>query len=77
MTEVLKGKTVTEAQELFERFHEMVTGKSIPEAGDPDLEKLQVFHRLSEYPVRVKCATLVWHALRSALEEQDKAAVTE
>jgi nitrogen fixation NifU-like protein len=54
-----------------------VTGKLDGDPDDPDLEKLVVFHRLSEYPVRVKCATLVWHALQSALDEQPETSITE
>jgi len=77
MTEVLQGKTVSEAEELFRKFHSLVTGKFEGDLEDPDLEQLLVFHRLSEYPVRVKCATLVWHALQSALEETTNTASTE
>ena len=69
MIEVLQGRTVSEAEELFRKFHSLVTGKSNGNPDDGDTEKLLVFGRLSEYPVRVKCATLVWHALRSALGE--------
>lgn len=68
MTEVMRGKTLEEAKRLFQKFHDMVTGKLQAEAEDEDLERLVVFHRLHEYPVRVKCATLVWHALLSAIE---------
>jgi nitrogen fixation NifU-like protein len=70
MTEVLQGKTLAEAHELFHKFHDMVTGKAILDPDDEELDRLMVFHRLSEYPVRVKCATLVWHALLSALDEK-------
>lgn len=78
MTEVLKGKSEEEARELCRKFLGMVTGKSeVDSAGDEDLEKLLVFHRLSEYPVRVKCATLVWHALLAALENKYKEVSTE
>ena len=70
MTEVLQGKTLAEAHELFHKFHDMVMGKTIIDPDDEELERLLVFHRLSEYPVRVKCATLVWHALLSALDEK-------
>jgi len=65
LTETLKGKTRTQAEELFERFHNLVTGEG---AGDPaTLGKLAVFSGVSEFPTRVKCATLVWHTLKSAL----------
>jgi nitrogen fixation NifU-like protein len=77
MTEVLKGKTVAEAEELFRKFRSLVTGKSGTNSEDGELEQLMVFNRLSEYPVRVKCATLVWHALRSALDGTGDEATTE
>ena len=77
MTEVLEGKTITEARELFRKFHALVTGRMDGDPDDADLEKLVVFHRLSDYPVRVKCATLVWHALQSALNEETEAPITE
>jgi nitrogen fixation NifU-like protein len=77
MTEALKGKTIKEAKTMFRKFHDMVTGKN-EDAGDEDeLDKLFVFSRLSEYPVRVKCATLVWHAFLAALEEKEKSVSTE
>ncbi len=75
MTETLKGKTVEEAGALFERFHELVTGKA-----DEDLEtlgKLAVFGGVSEFPVRVKCATLSWHTTRAALNESGTKISTE
>ncbi|MGH9431490.1 MAG: Fe-S cluster assembly sulfur transfer protein SufU [Terriglobia bacterium] len=68
MTEALKGKTKVEAEALFEVFHDLVTGVYEPKAGSPGLGKLQVFSKVSDYPVRVKCATLAWHTMRSALE---------
>lgn len=77
MTEAMKGKTVDEARTMFEKFHDMVTGKAEFDPEDEDLAKLEVFHRLSEYPVRVKCATLVWHALLAALEDQPEVVSTE
>lgn len=76
MTERLKGATVGEAQELFEQFHDLVTGKS-PGGPDPDLGKLEVFSGVKEFPARVKCATMVWHTLRSALEQKDETISTE
>ena len=79
MTEVLQGKTLEEARELFEKFRGMVTGtiNADTPSSDEALDKLVVFHRLSEYPVRVKCATLVWHALLAAMEERSQAISTE
>ena len=71
MTSILKGKSEKEADEIFERFHRLVTKD---EAGDPEaLGKLAVFSGVREFPARVKCASLAWHTLRAALEgKQDK-----
>jgi nitrogen fixation NifU-like protein len=77
LTESLKGKTQAEAEALFERFHDLVTGKSEAAPGGPALGKLAVFEGVQKYPVRVKCATLPWHTLRAALENQDQAVSTE
>jgi nitrogen fixation NifU-like protein len=74
MTQVLKGKTCEQAEALFQKFHDLVTGK--PE-GEEDLGKLAVFSGVSEFPMRVKCATLAWHALHAALEGQEQAITTE
>lgn len=77
LTETLKGKTRAEAEALFESFHDLVTGKP-PRAGTaPALGKLAVFSGVSEFPVRVKCATLAWHTLKSALAGDQKVATTE
>jgi nitrogen fixation NifU-like protein len=65
MTEALKGKTVAEARELFEKFHDMVT--SSPEMPAPDLGKLSVLSGVREYPTRVKCASLAWHTMKAAI----------
>jgi len=72
MTQALKGKSKAEAQRLFETFHKLVTTGETN--GDrPELGKLAVFSGVSEFPVRVKCATLAWHTLQAALEgKQDK-----
>jgi|SRR4051812_6834950 nitrogen fixation NifU-like protein len=73
MTEALKGLTVGEARELFHGFHELVTKGGDPEA----LGKLAVFSGVREYPIRVKCATLAWHAVQAALDQQDHPVTTE
>ena len=66
MTAAVKGKSRREAEEVFARFHRMVTGR--PEAADSEtLGKLAVFSGVSAYPARVKCASLPWHALKAAL----------
>jgi len=75
MTEALKGLSVGEARDLFRGFHEMVT-KGAPE-GAQDLGKLAVFTGVREYPMRVKCATLAWHTLQAALDQQDRPVATE
>jgi nitrogen fixation protein NifU and related proteins len=71
MTEALKGRTVAEAQALFDRFHRMVT--TPPEQPVEDLGKLSVFAGVREFPVRVKCASLAWHTMKAAVEQQQKA----
>ena len=75
MTQALKGKRLEEAEQLFQKFHHVVTGKNGGEAND--LGKLAAFAGVSEYPVRVKCATLAWHALRAALQGEQHAVSTE
>ena len=77
MTQSLKGKTTAEAEKLFGRFHEMVTGHEPSEAEQAELGKLTVFSGVSEFPVRVKCATLAWHTLHAALEGKQDAVSTE
>ena len=75
MTQMLKGKTEAEAEGIFTKFHDLVTGHV---AGDrQDLGKLAVFAGVSEFPLRVKCATLAWHALRAALKGEQEAVSTE
>jgi nitrogen fixation NifU-like protein len=77
MTSVVKGKTRKEAEELFEEFHKLVTG-TLGDTGRVDgLGKLAAFSGVSEFPTRVKCATLAWHTLRAALEEKSEVVSTE
>ncbi len=76
MTEIVKGKTESEAEELFKKFHQMTTGKE----DNVDLEaigKLAVLAGVREYPARVKCATLAWHTLDAALKNDEKSISTE
>lgn len=71
MTEVLKGKTLEEADKLFKAFHAEVTGAatpSTPEELQDDLERLAPLEGVKAYPARVKCATLAWHAFEAALK---------
>ncbi len=76
MTSAVKGKTREEAEALFERFRRLVTG-SMETAEAETLGKLVVFSGLSEFPIRVKCASLSWHALKAALNEPDTVVSTE
>ena len=64
MTTALQGRTTADAQELFEKFHALMTGGS---SDDKALGKLVAFRGLAEFPMRVKCATLAWHAMKAAL----------
>lgn len=64
MTEALKGKTVVQAKQLFDRFHHLVTLDDNVE----DLGKLVILAGVREFPMRVKCATLAWHTLQAALD---------
>lgn len=75
MTEILKGKTRAEVEALFTRFHDLVTGAG--DAAADDLGKLAAFGGVSEFPARVKCATLCWHTLRAALDGQQAPISTE
>ncbi len=78
LTEVLKGKTRAETEALFSSFHDLVTGHgSETNPSGPALGKLKVFAGVSEFPVRVKCATLVWHTLRAALNHRNEQVTTE
>ena len=75
MTEALRGRPVDEVRRIFQRFHAIVTGEARP---DPEaMGKLAVFAGVSEYPARVKCATLAWHTLEAALEGADAPVSTE
>ena len=80
MTEILKGKTVDQAERLFEAFHKMCTEEEeVPELGREfadDLDRLQVLSGVRQFPMRVKCATLSWHALKAALTEGEPQKVT-
>lgn len=72
MSSTVKGKSKDEAGQLFDTFHGLVTGEP-GSLSTADLGRLAAFSGVSEFPARVKCATLAWHTLRSALEgHQDK-----
>lgn len=76
MTQAVKGKSKAEAKELFDTFHKLVTTGEA-DGGSGDLGKLAVFSGVSEFPVRVKCATLAWHTLQAALEGKQEKISTE
>jgi nitrogen fixation protein NifU and related proteins len=75
MTDIVKGKTIAEAEALFERFHRLIT-RSVDDPVD-DLGKLSVFAGVRQYPARVKCASLAWHTLRAATEARNEVVSTE
>jgi nitrogen fixation NifU-like protein len=77
MTSAVKGKSRAEAEELFERFRRMVMGEKTEEKERETLGKLAVFSGVSEFPARVKCATLAWHTLHGALESPGETVTTE
>jgi nitrogen fixation NifU-like protein len=72
MTEVLKGKSLAEAKQLFAQFHAKVTGgaaaEQLPESLEEEAERLEPLTGVKTYPARVKCATLPWHAFEAALK---------
>jgi nitrogen fixation NifU-like protein len=75
MTSALKGKTIAEAEDTFQRFHTMVTeGDKSAATG---LGKLAVLQGVCDFPTRVKCASLVWHTLNSALKGEEAPVSTE
>lgn len=77
MSSLLKGKTKAEAEILFERFHKLVTGALGAEAEAEELGKLAAFGGVSEFPARVKCASLAWHTLHAGLATDDAVVSTE
>lgn len=74
MTERVKGTKIGETLQLFENVHDMLTGSREP---DEQMEKLAALAGVREYPSRVKCASLAWHALKSALTGKDREISTE
>jgi nitrogen fixation protein NifU and related proteins len=77
MTMSLKGKTRGEAEALFQRFHQMLTGDPGKREVPDGLGKLTVFSGVCEFPIRVKCATLPWHTMHAALEGKAERISTE
>ena len=70
MTQAVKGKTKAEAENLFNEFHKMVTGELDIETDKNHLGKLKIFAGVLEFPARVKCASLSWHTVHAALNEE-------
>ncbi|MFH1023864.1 MAG: SUF system NifU family Fe-S cluster assembly protein [Planctomycetota bacterium] len=77
MTEAVKGKTRAEVAELFGKFHAMVTSDFEKEINTASLGKLAVLGGVRQFPIRVKCASLAWHALHAALEGKQEPVSTE
>lgn len=77
MTTSLKGKKVDEAEKLFDQFHKLIVGELKPERDPNILGKLAIFSGIWQYPARVKCATLAWHTMKGALNQEKKAVSTE
>lgn len=77
MTQYLKGKSVEEAEKTFEDFHRMITSSDEDAEAVERLGKLAVLQGVREFPTRVKCATLAWHTLHSALTGNQETVSTE
>ena len=73
MAEHLQCRSEADCDRCFHAFHDLVTGKTVPDDAEETLGKLAVFAGVREYPIRVKCATLAWHTLRSALRDGKQA----
>jgi nitrogen fixation NifU-like protein len=77
MSTIVKGKTIIEAEKIFKKFHDLITGKLNESENIEDLGKLAVLAGVKEFPVRVKCASLAWHTMISALKNKNKTVTTE
>ena len=80
MTEILRGKTVDQARHMFEGFHEMCTKGSddaLDDVPEEDADRLQVLSGVSEFPMRVKCATLAWHTMNAATKGEAEASTED
>jgi nitrogen fixation NifU-like protein len=77
MSSIVKGKTKKEAEEIFTKFHNLVTGKLTDDSDIEELGKLAVFAGVRDFPARVKCASLAWHTLISALKDEENVVSTE
>ena len=72
MTQAVKGKSKEQAETLFQEFHSMVIGELNEETEENSLGNLKIFAGVREFPVRVKCATLPWHTLHAALNQESQ-----
>lgn len=77
MTESLRGKTLAQAQAIFEKFHDLVTGQNSSTSDDVTLGKLNAFSGVGRFPARVKCATLAWHTVNAAIKNNSDLVTTE
>lgn len=77
MSAILKGKTKEDAGALFELFHKVVKGEIDAEANADELGRLMAFAGVSEFPARVKCASLAWHTVKAALDDTAETVTTE
>lgn len=77
LTECIKGRTVEEAERLFDAFHTLVTHAAPSSAPHASLGKLGILSGVRDFPARVKCATLAWHTLRAALANRPETVSTE
>ena len=76
MTQKLKGKTIGEAEALFQKFRDLLAGETSADGG-PQLGKLEAFSGVRRFPARVKCATLAWHTMKAALAANCETVTTE
>ncbi len=77
MTTLLKGKSVTEAREMFDEFQKLITSDVDAEPNLEKIGKLAVFAGVREFPTRVKCASLVWHTVMAAMRDKEEVVSTE
>ena len=76
MTEIVRGKTVSQVQNLFDKFHNLCTGEgeeTSPHEFADDMDKLRVMSGVRQFPMRVKCATLSWHIMNAAMNGDHEA----
>jgi nitrogen fixation protein NifU and related proteins len=76
MTSAVKGKSVADTKVLFDRFHDMITGK-LPDGEREKMGSLAALGGVARFPIRVKCASLAWHALKAALDGNGQEVSTE